>query len=50
MRATRDTALKKLEELHSSSESAWRHLEAGVDTAWASMQISLEKASAKFEK
>jgi hypothetical protein len=33
MRATRDAAFKKLEELHGSSESAWRNLEAGVDTA-----------------
>lgn len=44
MRATRDTAFKKLEELHGSSESAWRNLEAGVDTAWASMKSALEKA------
>ena len=50
MRATRDTAFKKLEELHGSSESAWRHLEAGVDTAWSSMKSALEKASAKFKK
>ena len=50
MRATRDTAFKKLEELHGSSESAWRHLETGVDTAWTSMKSALEKASAKFKK
>ena len=42
MRATRDAAFKKLEELHGSSESAWRHLEVGVDTAWASMKNALE--------
>jgi hypothetical protein len=50
MRAGRDTAFKKLEELHGSSESAWRHLEAGVDAAWASMRSALEKASARFKK
>ena len=31
MRVTRDSALKKLEELQGSSESAWRHMAAGVD-------------------
>ena len=50
MRATRDVAFKKLEELHGSSESAWRHLEAGVEAGWASMRSALEKASAKFKK
>jgi hypothetical protein len=50
MRAARDAAFKKLEELHGSSESAWRHLEAGMDAAWASMKSALEKASAKFKK
>jgi len=50
MRATRDAAFKKLEELHGSSESALRHLEAGVDAAWASMKRALENASAKVKK
>ena len=50
MRATRDAAFKKLEELHGSSDSAWRHLEAGVDAAWASMKSALENASVKLKK
>src|SRR5437773_8028924 len=50
MRGTRDAAFRKLEELHGSSESAWRHLEAGMDAAWASRKSALEKASAKFKK
>jgi hypothetical protein len=29
---------------------AWRHLEGGVDAAWAAMKSALEKASAKFKK
>jgi hypothetical protein len=28
----------------------WRNLKAGVDTAWASMESALERASAKFKK
>jgi len=47
---SRDAAFKKLEEMHSSSDSAWRHLEAGVDAAWASMKSALEKASAQLKK
>jgi hypothetical protein len=50
MRASRDAAFKKLEELQGSSETAWQHLQAGVDAAWASMRSALEKASAKFKK
>ena len=50
LRASRDAAFKKLEELHGSSESAWRHLEAGVEAALASMKSALDKASAKSKK
>ena len=50
LHASRDAAFKKLEELHGSSESAWRHLEAGGEAAWASMKSALDKASAKSNK
>ena len=50
LRVTRDAAFKKLEELHGSSESAWRHLEAGVDAAWMSMKSALDKVSSKSRK
>lgn len=33
-----------------SSESAWQHLEAGMDAAWASMRSALEKVSDRFKK
>lgn len=50
LRTARDAAFKKLEELHGASESAWQHMEDGVDAAWATMKSALEKASSKLKK
>jgi len=50
LRTTRDATFKKLQELHDASESAWQHLQAGVDAACVSMKSALEKASSKLKK
>ena len=50
LRATRDGGVKKLQELNGASESAWQHMEAGVDMAWAAMKNALEKASSKLKR
>ena len=50
MRASRDAAHEKLQEMRAASESAWQHMHAGVDTAWASMKNALDKASSQFKK
>jgi hypothetical protein len=50
MRANRDAANQKLQEMRTASEAAWQNLQAGMDTAWASMKSALEKASSQFKK
>ena len=50
MRASRDAAHKKLQELRTASESAWQNMQAGTDAAWASMKNALDKASSQFKK
>ena len=47
MRATRDTALKNLEDMRAAGESAWQQMQAGMDAAWNSMKVALNKASSK---
>jgi uncharacterized coiled-coil DUF342 family protein len=50
MRANRDAANRKLQEMRTASEAAWQNMQAGMDGAWASMKNALEKASAQFKK
>ena len=50
MRANRDAANKKLQEMRTASESAWQSMQAGMDAAWTSLQNSLDKASSQFKK
>ena len=50
MRANRDAAYKKLQEMRAASELAWQHMQTDVDTALASMKDALHKASSQFKK
>ena len=50
MRANRDAAHKKLQEMRTATEAAWQHAQSGMDAAWASMKNALEKASSQFKK
>lgn len=50
MRASRDAAYKKLQEIRTAGESGWRGMQAGVDAAWASMKLALAKASTQTRK
>ena len=50
MRANRDAANRKLHEMRTASEAAWKNMQAGMDEAWASMKSALEKASSQFKK
>lgn len=45
LRASRNAAYGKLQEIRTASESAWRRLQAVVDPAWVSMKLDLDKAS-----
>ena len=50
MRASRDAANKKLQEMRTASESAWQNMQTGMDSAWASMKNALDKATSQFKK
>ena len=44
MRADRDVAYRKLQEIRTANESTWRGMQAGVDEAWVSLKNALERA------
>ena len=44
MRTERDVAYRKLQEIRTANESAWRSMQAGVDEAWVSLKNALERA------
>ena len=50
MRASRDAAFKKLQDIRTASESAWRGMQSGVDAAWVSMKNALDQASFQSRK
>jgi hypothetical protein len=47
LRASRDAAYKRLQEIRTASESGWRSLQAVVDAAWIPMRIALDQASSQ---
>ena len=49
MRADRELAYSKLEELRTANESAWQQMQSGMDAAWTSMKHALEKATAQYK-
>ena len=49
MRADRDLAYSKLQELRTANESAWQQMQSGVDAAWTSMKNALDKAASQFK-
>ena len=50
MRANRNAANKKLQEMRVASEAAWQNMQTGMDAAWTSMKSALEKATSQFKK
>ena len=50
LRANRDAAYKKLQEMRVANESAWQLMQSGIDTAWVSVKSALDKASSQFKK
>lgn len=49
LRADRDFAYTKLQELRTANESAWQQMQSGVDAAWISMKGALDKAASQFK-
>jgi uncharacterized coiled-coil DUF342 family protein len=49
MRADRDLACEKLQELRTANESAWQQMQSGVEAAWTSMKNSMEKVAAQYK-
>ena len=50
MRASRDAAYKKLQEIQAANESAWQQMQAGVEAAWAATKSATDQASALFKQ
>ncbi|MGH8642843.1 MAG: hypothetical protein ACRET6_14105 [Burkholderiales bacterium] len=50
LRANRDAAYKKLQEIRTTGESAWRGLQAGLDAAWGPLKITLDRLSTELKK
>ena len=50
MRANRDVAYRKLQEIRTASESAWRGMQSGVDEAWISLKVALDTVVAESRK
>jgi predicted nucleic acid-binding Zn-ribbon protein len=50
LRANRDAALKKMQEITTASESAWHEVSKGMTTVWDAMKAALEKAGSQFKK
>ncbi|MEO8133077.1 MAG: hypothetical protein ABI831_03750 [Betaproteobacteria bacterium] len=49
LRADRDLAYSKLQELRAANESAWEHMQSGMNASWASMKNALDKAVAQYK-
>ncbi len=49
MRATRDEAKGKLNEVQSASEDAWQDMKNGVGSAWKSLEQAFETAARRFD-
>ncbi|MEO1562303.1 MAG: hypothetical protein AAFR98_02610 [Pseudomonadota bacterium] len=50
LRAERDKAVAKLEELGSASDAAWGDMKAGVENAFKHVSNAFETASDRFKK
>jgi hypothetical protein len=49
LRADRNFAFSKLEELRTANESAWDKMQSGVDAAWTTMKNALDKAAKQYK-
>lgn len=50
MRRQRDEAIKRLDEMRSASEAAWKDLSLGFENAWKSLADSFDKAWSEFDR
>ncbi|WP_305906474.1 hypothetical protein Q9L42_001045 [Methylomarinum sp. Ch1-1] len=49
LKAQRDEAAKKLEELQSAGEDAWQDIKSGAESAWDSLDSALNSATKRFQ-
>ena len=49
MRASREAITQKMHDV-SSSEAAWHDMQKGMETAWDSMKVAMEKMTSAFKK
>ena len=49
IRANRDLAHSKLQELRAANEAAWHNMQSGMESAWNSMKNALDKATSQYK-
>lgn len=49
LRAQRDEAMRKLDELRATTEDAWGDLKQGADMAWADLKSAFARARGKLQ-
>ena len=50
LRAKRDTAQKKFQELQEAGDEAWDEIKAGLEKSWGEMRTSFRSAVNKFKQ
>jgi hypothetical protein len=50
MRASRKAAFQRLQDIRTAHESGWRAMQAGLDDAWRSMKLALERATSQYKQ
>jgi hypothetical protein len=50
VRAHRDLAYSKLQELRTANESAWQQMQSGAEAAWTSMKNTFDKTASQFKQ
>ena len=50
MRANRDAAYVRPQEMQAANESAWQQIQAGVDDVWAAMNRAMIQATAPLKQ
>jgi chromosome segregation ATPase len=50
LRAKRDVARQKLEEMNRASGAAWEDVKEGAESVWHELEEALEKATSRFDE
>lgn len=50
LKEKREAAKKKMAELNSAKDEAWKTLKSGMQSAWDELSSAVDKATSKFDK